>query len=140
MPERLLFTENDSNMRRLDPNYSGPEHLSKDGFDRYLVHGEQNAVKEGNGTKCALLYRLQLEPGVSQTLYLRLVRIDEGTPGQYASEIRYVAETIVGNTLKVPVRFGANQCRKAKSHFESGAFNRALPPLRLLKSHVLNEM
>ena len=88
LPERLLFTENDSNMHRLDPNYSGPEHLSKDGFDRYLVHGEQNAVKEGNGTKCALLYRLQLDPGVSQTLYLRLVRIDEGTPGQYASESR----------------------------------------------------
>ncbi len=79
VPEQLLFTENDSNMRRLDPNYSGPDHFSKDGFDRYLVHGEQNAVKKGSGTKCALLYRLQLEPGASQTLYLRLVRIDGGT-------------------------------------------------------------
>ncbi len=77
--ERLLFTENDSNMCRLDPNYSGPNHFSKDGFDRYVVHGEESAVKEGSGTKCALLYRLQLEPGASQTLYFRLVRIDDIT-------------------------------------------------------------
>ena len=80
LPERLLFTENDSNMRRLDPNYNGPDHFSKDGFDRYVVHGEESAVKEGSGTKCALLYRLQLEPGASQTLYFRLVRIDDDPP------------------------------------------------------------
>jgi len=80
LPERLLFTENDSNMRRLDPNYKGPDHFSKDGFDRYVVHGDQNAVKEGSGTKCALLYRFDLQPGASQTLYLRLVRIDSDTP------------------------------------------------------------
>ena len=84
--ERLLFTENDSNMRRLDPNYSGPNHFSKDGFDRYVVHGEESAVKEGSGTKCALLYRLQLEPGASQTLYFRLVRIDDITSVKDAGE------------------------------------------------------
>ena len=62
LPERLLFTENDSNMYRLNPNYNGPDHFSKDGFDRYLVHGEQSAVKETSGTKCALLYRFTLQP------------------------------------------------------------------------------
>lgn len=50
LPDRLLFTENDSNMRRLDPNYDGADHFSKDGFDRYVVHGDQNAVKEGSRT------------------------------------------------------------------------------------------
>ena len=56
-----------------------PNHFSKDGFDRYVVHGDLNAVKEGSGTKCALLYRVVLEPGTSQTIYLRLVRIDNET-------------------------------------------------------------
>ena len=79
LPERLLFTENDSNMHRLDPNYNGPDHFSKDAFDRYLVHDEQKAVKETSGTKCALLYRFTLQPGASQTLYLRLVRVDNET-------------------------------------------------------------
>ncbi len=86
IPEQLLFTENDSNMRRLDPNYGGPDHFSKDGFDRYIVRGEEGAVKQGSGTKCAFLYRLQLEPGASQTLYLRLVRIGDVTPAKEASE------------------------------------------------------
>ncbi len=75
-PERIIFTENDSNMQRLDPNYKGADHFSKDGFDRYVVHGEQSAVKEGSGTKCAFLYRTVLEPGASETICLRLVRID----------------------------------------------------------------
>jgi glycogen debranching enzyme len=75
-PEQLLFTENDSNLHRLDPNYAGADHFSKDGFDRYVVHGDQSAVKEGSGTKFAFLYRLTLQPGTSQTIYLRLVRVD----------------------------------------------------------------
>jgi hypothetical protein len=86
LPERLLFTENDSNMHRLDPNYNGPDHFSKDGFDRYVVHGDQNAVKEGSGTKCALLYRSVLQPGASQTLYLRLVRVDSDRPTNKKNE------------------------------------------------------
>jgi hypothetical protein len=85
-PERLLFTENDTNLRRLDPNYRGPDHFSKDGFDRYLVHDDAEAVKEGSGTKCALLYRMQLEPGASQTLYFRLVRVDDATTSEGAGE------------------------------------------------------
>jgi hypothetical protein len=75
-PERLLFTDNDSNFRRLDPNYSGKDHYSKDGFDRLVVHGEQAAVKNGSGTKTALLYRTEIPAGESRTYYLRLVRVD----------------------------------------------------------------
>jgi hypothetical protein len=75
--EQLIFTENDSNMRRLDPNYGGPAHFSKDGFDRLIVHGDAEAVKDNDGTKCAFLYRTHIAPGASITLYLRLVRVDQ---------------------------------------------------------------
>ena len=77
-PNRLLFTENDSNLQRLDPNFSGTPAHAKDAFDRYVVHGRQDAVKpETNGTKCAFLYQLELEPGATQILRLRLFRHDD---------------------------------------------------------------
>jgi hypothetical protein len=85
-PERVLFTENDSNMRRLNPNYRGPDHYSKDGFDRYVVHGDEAAVKEVSGTKTALLYRTTIAAGASETLYLRLVRIDDGPLPRHESQ------------------------------------------------------
>ncbi|MEG9434033.1 MGH1-like glycoside hydrolase domain-containing protein [Terriglobus sp. ADX1] len=74
-PSELLFTENDTNFFRLDPNYKGEPHYSKDGFDRYIVHGDKNAVKATEGTRCALLYQDIIPAGESRTLYLRLVRL-----------------------------------------------------------------
>jgi hypothetical protein len=71
----LLFTENDSNLNRLDPDYGGEAHYSKDGFDRYLVHGEKEAVKRTEGTRCALLFQDTIPAGESRTIYLRLVRL-----------------------------------------------------------------
>ena len=38
-PEEVLFTENDTNIQRLDNSYTGPQGYSKDAFDRYLVQG-----------------------------------------------------------------------------------------------------
>ncbi|CAN5601316.1 glucosidase [soil metagenome] len=95
VPERLLFTENDSNLRRLDPNYAGADHLSKDGFDRFVIHGEQNAVNEGSGTKCALLYKFTLQPGTSQTVYLRLVRIDNETSHEKSNGTSHIEPAVI---------------------------------------------
>ena len=80
-PDELLFTENDTNLARLDSNSGAQGGFSKDALNRYLVHGESNAVNpEQQGTKCALLYRREIGTGASVTLRLRLVREDESAP------------------------------------------------------------
>ena len=79
--EEVIFTENDTNFRRLVPNYQGAQNYSKDAFDRYLVRGEREAVNsELKGTKAAFAYRLKLAPGASTVLRFRLVREDKEEP------------------------------------------------------------
>ena len=68
----LLFTENETNTERLVrvPNRTP---WVKDAFDAWLVHGRKNAVNPENvGTKAAAHYTLDVGPGESRTLHLRL--------------------------------------------------------------------
>ena len=68
----LLFTENETNAQRLwnQPNASP---YVKDGFHAYLIHGDRDAVNPFSmGTKAAAHYRLDVAPGESRTLRLRL--------------------------------------------------------------------
>jgi hypothetical protein len=45
----------------------------KDGFHDYIIHGRKDAVRtDGKGTKACCWYKLNLAPGESRTLYLRL--------------------------------------------------------------------
>ena len=77
----VLFTENDSNVRRLDPSFSGEAGYSKDAFERYLVGGDAAAVNpEHRGTKAVFLCRLNVPPGKTVVLRLRLVREDRAEP------------------------------------------------------------
>lgn len=47
----------------------------KDGIHEYLIHGNGAAVeKEGSGTKCGLLYHMNLKAGEEKSLFLRLSR------------------------------------------------------------------
>lgn len=81
MPEETIFTENDTNIHRLDPQYQGERRFTKDAFDRYLVQGEKDAVNpERVGTKSAFVYRMTVAAGASTELRLRLVRVDAETP------------------------------------------------------------
>jgi hypothetical protein len=67
----LLFTENETNYRRL----FGAENSGlwvKDGINDYLVYGDRNAVNPArSGTKAAGLYFVHLEPGESWSTRLR---------------------------------------------------------------------
>jgi hypothetical protein len=68
----LLFTENETNRARLfgQPNRT---RYVKDGFHRYLIHGDTAAVNpEASGTKAAAHYRLDVPAGGSVVLRLRL--------------------------------------------------------------------
>ncbi|MGI5515946.1 MGH1-like glycoside hydrolase domain-containing protein [Streptomyces sp. CA-106131] len=67
-----LFTENDTNNERIfgSPNVSP---YVKDGIDRYVVHGEKEAVNPAQtGTKAAVHHVLTVPPGGSATVRLRL--------------------------------------------------------------------
>ena len=71
-PPPVLFTENETNNRRL---YGTPLDTPyvKDAFHRALIHGEQSAVNpEPVGTKAAPHYTLNLAPGDSRSIRLRL--------------------------------------------------------------------
>ncbi len=68
----LLFTENDTNAERLFGAQNASPYV-KDAFHRYLIEGEAGAVNPARtGTKAAYHYRLELSPGATVTLRLRL--------------------------------------------------------------------
>jgi hypothetical protein len=68
----LLFTDNETNRYRLwgQPN---PTKYQKDGINDYLVQGRKDAVNhEKRGTKSAAHYLVNVAPGQSATVRLRL--------------------------------------------------------------------
>jgi hypothetical protein len=68
----LLFTENETNYERLF-NYKSRTPYVKDAFHRYLIEGQKTAVNPAqSGTKMAAYYPLNLGPGETATLKLRL--------------------------------------------------------------------
>lgn len=68
----LLFTENNTNCRRLF-GCSNPSLFVKDAFHDYLIHGRQEAVNPRQvGTKAAAWYRLEMPAGGMASLRLRL--------------------------------------------------------------------
>jgi len=67
-----LFTDNETNTRLLYGNADGPR-FAKDAFHHWLVDGDEKAVNpEEIGTKSAVYYSWNLDPGESRTLCLRL--------------------------------------------------------------------
>ncbi len=72
----LLFTENETNARRLF-GAANPTPSVKDGINDYIVHGEAGAINpERTGTKASARYRLSVAPGETRVLRLRF-----GLPG-----------------------------------------------------------
>jgi hypothetical protein len=67
----LLFTENETNARRLYGAENRTPYV-KDGIDSYIVHNAREAVNpEQTGTKAAAHYALALGPGEAATVRLR---------------------------------------------------------------------
>ncbi|HUQ80800.1 MAG TPA: hypothetical protein VM076_06675, partial [Gemmatimonadaceae bacterium] len=74
-----LFTDNETNFERAfgTPNAAT---FVKDAFHEYVVHGRRDAVNPAqSGTKGAFHYRLELEPGASTSIRLRLSAASELT-------------------------------------------------------------
>lgn len=69
----VLFTENETNFRRLFGQANVCEHV-KDAFHDAIITGKDfDALREKKkGTKCAPVYRSDIAPGASYTVHLRL--------------------------------------------------------------------
>ncbi|MGH9463414.1 MAG: MGH1-like glycoside hydrolase domain-containing protein, partial [Vicinamibacteria bacterium] len=71
-PPPFLFTENETNASRL---YGAPNgsHYTKDAFHEFVIHGRKDAVNpEGQGTKAAAYYRLEIPARGERIVRLRL--------------------------------------------------------------------
>src|SRR5262249_7438668 len=69
---QLLFTENETNARRLS-GIANPSRLVKDGLNDAIVNGDPTAVDtNGPGTKVAAHYPLRIAPSATETVHLRL--------------------------------------------------------------------
>jgi Mannosylglycerate hydrolase MGH1-like glycoside hydrolase domain len=69
---QLLFTENETNNRRLFGS-SNATPFVKDGINDYLVSGRQAAINPARtGTKAAAHYKLTVAPGATSVIRLRL--------------------------------------------------------------------
>jgi hypothetical protein len=70
MPGELVFTENETNTRRLF-NWDGQGYV-KDGINEYVVHGNPAAVNPARaGTKASAIYPLNLAAGETAEIRLR---------------------------------------------------------------------
>ncbi|WP_231498274.1 MGH1-like glycoside hydrolase domain-containing protein [Pseudonocardia halophobica] len=84
----LLFCDNETNLRRLYGT-PGPEY-PKDGINDHVVRGAATVNPEGAGTKCAVRYRLAVDPGGTVELRLRLRPADR--PGDLGEEFTRVRD------------------------------------------------
>ena len=79
---QLLFTENETDMERVFGVESAGPYV-KDAFHAFLIEGRADSVNpRGEGTKAAALYQLELEPGASAAIQLRLRADDDASAGQ----------------------------------------------------------
>jgi hypothetical protein len=72
----LLFTENETNNARILGERNRSPYV-KDAFHEYIIHGNKAAVNpQKTGTKMAAYYPVELGPGQSVTLKLRLTDVE----------------------------------------------------------------
>ena len=69
----LLFTDNETNNRRLFPTFPNASSWVKDGINDYLLHDRKSAINPAQtGTKASAHYRLEIGGSQSGTVRLRL--------------------------------------------------------------------
>ncbi|MET0218353.1 MAG: glucosidase [Burkholderiales bacterium] len=75
----LLFTENESNNKRLFGTENATPYV-KDAFDNYLVHQQHDAVNpDKSGTKSAAHYQISVDAGQTSVIRLRLTNTSLNT-------------------------------------------------------------
>ena len=74
----LLFTENETNQARLFGSVNAQPYV-KDGINDHVVQSKASVNPAQHGSKAAAHYRLDLKPGETQVLRLRLASTDSHT-------------------------------------------------------------
>ena len=71
---RVLFTDNETNAPRVfGPQFPSCSRYTKDAFHRFIVNGETDAVNpEQRGTKMCAWQRVEIDPGASYVMRMRL--------------------------------------------------------------------
>ena len=89
----LYFTENETNVARLY-GVKNPMSYVKDAFHDRVVHDRLDAVNEaGSGTKAAFHLRLDLAPGETRELRLRLRPVEGATKVRFGAPFQRVLDT-----------------------------------------------
>ena len=105
-PPELLFTENETNSRRLF-GIDGPTPYVKDAFHAFVVDGRRDAVNPaGFGTKVAALYVLDVPARGEVTVRLRLASCDEAPRAPFGPEF----ERVVAQRIREADAFYAARC------------------------------
>jgi hypothetical protein len=90
----LLFTDNETNAQRLF-NSPNPTPYVKDGINEYVVHGMHSAVNlQRTGTKVSADYPLNIGPGETVVVRLRLTDADLQNKNAFSSFDRIFAERL----------------------------------------------
>jgi hypothetical protein len=79
----LLFTENETNHKKLFPDQQNESPYVKDGINDFVVQGNQDAVNPGKeGTKVAAHYKLSVAAGKAATIRVRLTNSSQRLTGE----------------------------------------------------------
>ena len=90
-PVTWLFCENDTNVKHLfNMDGAGP---FKDGFNDYLVHGDEHAIRRNSGTKAGAHAAIELEPHGRAVVYMRW------RPQSNCDDTQFDADTIFAHRL-----------------------------------------
>lgn len=117
----LLFTENESNARRLfGPGATNASAHTKDAFHAAVVEGRREAVNpRREGTKVAAHHILDLAPGEARVLTLRLRGAGEDEAAKETAAAAESIPSVFDSLAEVPAVFAARRA-------ESDAFHQAL--------------
>jgi hypothetical protein len=89
-----LFTENETNAQRIY-GYVNGQAFVKDAFHEFVIHNRIEAVNPANtGTKFAVYQRIDMEPGESRVIRLRLSSHDEAPSEPFGDFDETFAERI----------------------------------------------
>jgi len=96
---QLLFTENETNFRKLY-NGENPTQYVKDGFHDFVIHGDGSAINsQMRGTKAAAHYDLVIAPQGKEEIYLGLTAENPSDPAEFKShdDFIYRCENVITN-------------------------------------------
>ncbi len=128
-PPKFFFTENESNVSRLfDAENYYPN--VRDAFHEYLIRGKGGAINAANlGTKCAAYYGMELAPGASVVLRLRLRPSDDASSPPFSIDFeklfkQRIKESDAFYKSIVPAKLSSDEQRLARSAYANVLFSR----------------